>query len=181
MAGDPTKARLWANADVYVAFDLAAVVPADISAAFAATWQPVGLLNGEEGFGDEREEDTKDYYAWGGLLMRTSRKNFKLTRSFTAYEQNPVVNRLMWPGSTATALKVPKPEQVKIAFEVTDSGVTPAVKRRVISKNYAEITLDGGAPETEDDMWQATFSVSIFPDAAGVLWIPQPDVTLYAP
>lgn len=176
MPADPANARLWINADVYVTFDLAAVVPATEATVFAATWNLIGLLNGDDGFTEARSEDVSDSYAWGGILMRTARKNFKLTKSFTAFESNAVVNRLRYPGSTTTAIKVPKIEKVKIAFETRDG----AIIRRVISSNYAEVAVDGDVGENESDVASVKFVATIFPLATGELFTVQPAMAYLA-
>lgn len=166
MAGDPTKANLWTDADVYVSFDLSAPMPADINAPFGPQWQLVGLLDGDEGFPEGREEDTDDKFAWGGILVKTSRNHFKLTKSFTALEDNATVRRLVWPGSTATKIKVPKPERCKIAFETREGEK----KRRLISSQYAECNLDGDRGENETDLESATIAATIFPTSDGDLF-----------
>src|SRR5690606_41721003 len=89
MAGDPTKANIWPDADVYVG-PLTATDPIDIDTPFGADWDLVGLLDGEAGFVQAREEEVEDHYAWGGILVRTSRRNFKQTITFTALEDNDV-------------------------------------------------------------------------------------------
>lgn len=174
MAADPANARLWSNADVYVTFDLAAVVPATEATAFAASWYQVGLLDGDDGFTTSRSEDSSDSFAWGGILMRSTHKNFKLTKSFTAFESNATVNRLMWPGSVAASIKVPVIEKVKIAFETRDG----AIIRRVISANYAEVTVDGDMNENENDIMSVKFLATIFPTGAGILFTVQPVMPL---
>ena len=166
MAGDPTKANLWTEADVYVSFDLSAPMPTDINAPFGPQWQLVGLLDGDEGFPEGREEDTDDKFAWGGILVKTSRNHFKLTKSFTALEDNATVRRLVWPGSTATKIKVPKPERCKIAFETREGDK----KRRLISSQYAECALDGDRGENETDLEAATIAATIFPTSDGDLF-----------
>lgn len=170
MAGDSANARLWMDADVYVSFDLDAVVPATVVTAFSAAWNLVGLLNGDDGFPEARSEDVSDHYAWGGILMRTSRKNFKLTKGFTAFEQNAVVNRLMWPGSVGATVKVPRVEPVKIAFETRDGSTI----KRLISTGTAEIMVDGDRPENETDISWVKFQATIFPTNAGELFTVQP-------
>ncbi len=166
MAGDPTKANLWTDADVYVSFDLSAPLPADVDTPFGPQWELVGLLDGDEGFPESREEDTDDKYAWGGILVKTSRTHFKLTKSFTALEDNATVRRLVWPGSTATQLKVPRPEQVLVAFEVREG----TKKRRLVTAQYAECNLDGDRGENETDLESATIAATIFPTSDGVLF-----------
>jgi len=72
VAGDPTNASLWTDADVYVG-PLSATNPATIDDPFGVDWGLVGLLDGDEGFSESRDEDKDDKYAWGGILVRTSR------------------------------------------------------------------------------------------------------------
>lgn len=166
MSGDPTKANLWTDADVYVAFDLSTPNPTDAETPFGAGWDMVGLLDGDEGFPEGRDEDTDDKFAWGGILVRTSRQHFKLTKSFTALEDNATTKRLVWPGSTATKIKVPRPEHVKVAFETREGEKT----RRLITTLYAECSLDGDHGENETDLESATIACVIFPDSSGYLF-----------
>lgn len=180
MAGDPSNARIWADADVYVAFpvggSLAHVnVPADINTVFDSTWEQLGLLDGEEGFTETRDEDTTDHFAWGGILVRTARRGFKLTRTFhclESSEDNPHVFRLRWPGSTSDQIVVPsgdKVERVMIAFEKRDGSEVS----RLISTYQAEVTVDGDISENETDPAKVPFMATIFPDGDGNLFTPQ--------
>ncbi|MEV5680963.1 Ig-like domain-containing protein [Streptomyces sp. NPDC052179] len=166
MSGDPTKANLWTDADVYVSFDLAAPRPADANTPFGPAWHLVGLLDGDEGFPESREEDTDDKFAWGGILVGTSRNHFKLTKAFTALEDNDTTRRLVWPGSTATKIRVPKPEQVLVAFETREGEKA----RRLITAQHAECSLDGDHGENEVDLESATIVATIFPTGAGDLF-----------
>lgn len=170
MSGDADNAHLWADADVYVSFDLEADIPTDETTDFGADWDLVGLLNGDDGFTEARNEDVTDHYAWGGILFKTGRRNFKLTKSFTAYEDNETTHRLRWPGSVGANLKVPRPESVLVAFETREGDVV----HRVISKYRAEITLSGDIKEDEANPAALPFVATIFPDTDGVLWIEQP-------
>lgn len=166
MAGDPLKANLWTDADVYISTNLSATLPADADTPFGVDWDLVGLLDGDDGFPESRDEDTDDKYAWGGILVRTSRTHFKLTKSFTALEDNDVTFSLLWPGSTATVIKVPRPAKVLVAFETREGDKV----RRLITSNYAEVTLDGDHGENETDLESATFVATIFPTADGDLF-----------
>ena len=169
MAGDPLKANLWTDADVYISQNLSATLPADANTPFGPDWDLVGLLDGDDGFPESRDEDTDDKYAWGGLLVKTARNHFKLTKSFTALEDNEVTYSLLWPGSTATQIIVPRPARVKIAFEVREGEKV----RRAASALYAEVTLDGDHGENETELESATFAATIFPTSAGVLFLRQ--------
>ncbi|MBT2467857.1 Ig domain-containing protein [Streptomyces sp. ISL-66] len=176
MGGSPLKANLWTEADVYISTNLAATLPANASASFGVDWDLVGLLDGDDGFPESRDEDTDDKYAWGGILVRTSRTHFKLTKSFTALEDNDTTFSLLWPGSTATKIKVPRPAKVRVAFEVREG----AKVRRLMTSNYAEVSLDGDHGENETDLESSTFVATIFPTAGGDLFDRQNTPTITA-
>src|SRR5690606_1207899 len=108
MAGDPRTGYIWPYAELFVG-PLAASPRADVNTPFGPDWDLVGLLDGEQGFSQEREEEVTDHYAWGGILVRTSRRNFKLTVSFQALEDNDVVRGLVWPASPPGEIVVPRP------------------------------------------------------------------------
>lgn len=165
MSGDPSKASLWADADVYVA-DTDAVNPATIDDPFPVAWGLVGLLDGEAGFTHGRSEDSGDFYAWGGILVKTSRRNFKQTTKFTALEDNATTRTLIWPGSTATKLYVPKPVPRKLALEKREGDKV----HRLITARHAIITLDADVNESEADLTKYELLSTIFPLGDGQLW-----------
>lgn len=169
MAGDPSKASLWADADVYVASTLSTANPTDSSTAFGAGWGLVGLLDGEAGFVHARSQDTSDFFAWGGVLVRSSRRNFKQTTTFTALEDNDVTRDLIWPGSTATALFVPKPVPVKIALEKREGDRV----HRLITAQHAVIDLNSDVTESEADLTKYELLATIYPKGDGQLWVVQ--------
>jgi hypothetical protein len=171
MSGDTEKASIWGDADVYVTDDLDAPIPDTIQDAFNESWDLVGLLDGDAGFEEERSEDTSDKYAWGSILVRTQRSNFSLTRKFTALEDNPVVNGLLWPGSTATKRRVPRRHKFKIAFHTRD-GIK---EKRVISTLYAEVSNVGTIKDSETDLTKYEITVKIYPTAEGDLFDVQGD------
>jgi hypothetical protein len=166
MSGDPTKANLWTDADVYVSWNLNATLPANAETPFGSDWKLVGLLDGDEGFPETRDEDTDDKFAWGGILVRTSRQHFKLTKNFTALEDNDTTRKLVWPGSSATRVKVPRPEKVLVAFETREGEKV----RRLITSQYAECSLDGDHGENETDLESATIAATIYPSSDGYLF-----------
>jgi len=165
MSGTPANASVWADADVYIA-PVGTAIPADASTPFGAGWDLVGLLDGSAGFEYSRSEDKKDYYAWGGILVATSRKNHKSMYKFTALEDNAVVRSLVWPGSTATELKVPVVANLLIAFETRSGGKV----KRMISRDHVQVDLNGSIKDGEEDLTGRTFDVSVFPDSGGVLF-----------
>lgn len=161
MAGDINNASFWADADVYVGA-LDAVDPTDIDAVFGVGWEQVGLLDGDAGFTFSRDEEKTDHYAWGGIIVRTRRRNFKQTISFTALEDNEVTRGLIWPGSPVGELVVPRPAQVKLALEMREGDK----KRRLITAKYAEIEVDGDINENEADLTQYALLATVYPDAS---------------
>jgi hypothetical protein len=165
MTGNTNAASIWADANVYITDNLAATLPPTAQDAMPELWSLVGLLDGDAGFEEERSEDTSDFYAWGGILVRTSRKNFALTRKFTALEDNPFVRSLVWPGSTATKRVVPKRHKFKVAFETID-GTTV---KRVMSTMHAEVSEVGTIKDGESDLTKYEITVKIYPNAAGEL------------
>lgn len=166
MSGTPENASLWADADVYISTNLSATLPATTSDPFGVDWDLVGLLDGDDGFEEERDEDKSDYYAWGGVLVKTSRKNFKLTKKFSVLEDNDVTRSLIWPGSTATELIVPRPANILIAFETSENGKV----KRLITRERAQVDVDGSIKDNESDLTKVTLAATIYPDGDGVLF-----------
>jgi hypothetical protein len=161
MSGDTSNAHVWQDADVYVA-PLGTALPTDGDTAFGVGWELVGLLDGDAGFTQSRAEDKADMYAWGGVLVRSTRRNFKLTYTFTALEDNAVTRDLIWPGSTTGSIVVPRPEQLLVAFEKVDGDLT----HRLITANYAEVEINGDVTDNEADLTRFPFLVTIFPDTS---------------
>jgi len=172
MAGDPSNAAVWAFADVYIGATTA-TNPIG-GAAFGDDWDAVGLLNGDDGFTEAMTNDSNDFFAWGGILVATTRKNFKLTRSFTAYEDNQTVFDIWYPGHDVTfgatgnedgysgVINVPDLSyKFKIGFETRQGSVI----KRVISKNYAQVDSRGDNKEGESDLASRQFTVAIYPAA----------------
>lgn len=160
MAGDTDNASLWPDADVFTA-PLGTALPASATADFPVGWDQVGLLDGEAGFSFGREEDVNDLFAWGGILVRRSRRNFKATVKFTALEDNEVTRALVWPGSSETSIVVPRPEQILIGFETREGDKI----KRLICANYAEVEVGADIVDKESDLTKYELIASIFPDA----------------
>lgn len=178
MGGTPANASVWAEADVYISSNLSATLPANASTPFGVDWTLVGLLDGSDGFEETRDEEKKDHFAWGGILVATTRKNFKLTKKFSVLEDNAATRSLIWPGSSTTEIVVPQPANIKIAFETRSGGKV----KRLIARNSAQVDVDGSIKEGEEDLAKATLVATIFPDGDGVLFDRQavPDIASLA-
>jgi hypothetical protein len=169
MSGDPTKAGLWADADVYYTTNLAAVTPPDAATPFTADWHLVGLLDGAAGFESEGKfNKVTDHYGWGGIMIATSRSQWVETKKFSILEDNVYTRALVYPGSAAGQIAIPTIPQIKIAFETRNGGKT----RRVVSTNYAQVARDGTIKETEDDLTTVGLIATVFAatDGSKQLW-----------
>lgn len=173
MAGDVANPRIWSGADVYVAA-VGTTAPTDIATAWAAGWEAVGLLDGEAGMTESRTEDVVDHFAWGGVLVRTTRSKHKRSFTFTALEDNLVVFGLIQPGSTAVTTTgittrtviVPTTDPRAFGVELVDGVIT---KRRVIPRGEIIAVADTSFNDAELAVYEVT--VNIYPDAAGVLYL----------
>lgn len=161
MSGDAQNASNWPDADVLIA-PLGTALPADVDADFPVGWDLVGLLDGEAGFAQTREEEKNDFYAWGGALVRTTRRNFKQTVTFTALEDNETTRSLIWPNSPEGELVVPRPENILIAFELREGDKV----KRLITANYAQVEINGDITDNEGDLTRYELIATIFPDTS---------------
>lgn len=174
MSGNPDKASIWGDADVYISNDLTAPNPVDENTPFGLAWDLVGLLDGEAGFEESRSRDSSDFFAWGQLLIRTSRRNFVLTRKFVCLEENAVTLGLVWPGSVTGERRVPiANHRFKAAFETVDEGLGKV--KRVITRRHAEVEEVDTIKDSESELTKLGITIKIYPDADGVLFDVQPD------
>jgi hypothetical protein len=172
MAGDSTKAALWTGADVYIA-PVGTAVPADVTTAWAAAWSAVGLLDGAEGFTENRDAESKEHYAWGGTLVKKTTSKHKRTIKFVALEDNDVVFALVNPGSTRTVaggvttskVKTPTAAEFAIAFETLDGTKK---KRRIVKR--ATVESVGDVKQGEDDLTVYEVTVVIYPESDGTYY-----------
>lgn len=172
MAGDPTNAALWQNADVYIAVSGTAG-PVDVSTAWGAGWEAAGLLDGDEGFSEKRDDESNEFYAWGGILVKKTKSKHKRTIKFTALEDNDVVYGLINPGSerstatgiTTSTVKVPQNVDFAIGFETRDGD---KVKRRSVLR--ATVEEVGEIKESEGSLTAYEITVVIYPEADGTLY-----------
>lgn len=172
MAGNATNAALWQNADVYIA-PASTAGPSNVTSAWASAWSAVGLLDGEAGFAESREEESNEIYAWGGLLVKKTKSKHKRTIKFVALENNATVFGLVNPGSTRTtaagvttaSVKTPTLTEFAIGFESRD-GAT--VKRRSIKRAVVEEI--GETVESESGLTVYEITVTIYPETDGTLY-----------
>lgn len=171
MAGDTDNPRVWVNADVY-AGPLDATAPTDIDTALDTDFEALGLL-GEDGMTESRDEDRTDHYAWGGILVRTTRSKHKRTIKVIALEDNPVVFDLVEPGSetdtvggvTTRTIKTPQPNKKSFVIERFDGDIT---NRLYIPQG--EVLEVGDIESSDSELTQKELTITVYPDAGGVLY-----------
>lgn len=175
MAGDIDNPRIWLNADVWVG-PLTSVAPTDVTTAMTtvdADWEALGLLSQDDGMTETRDQDLTDHYAWGNILVRTTRAKVKFSFQVTALEDNPVVFDLVYPGSTALTqlgvttrtVKVPTVNRKSFCFELVDGDIT---SRRYIPTG--EVTEVADISINDSDMAAKQITISVYPDGNGVTW-----------
>ena len=186
--GDTGNTAVWGAADVLISTNMSATIPADISTAFVINngtdvtdqWDFVGLLDGGQGFAEAIETNSTDHSAWGFGVVATTYGDTKLTKTFTALEENKPVMSLVYDTSDMTFdddagtysgdLGVKDyTTKVKVAF-VTYSGDTT---KRFISKNYATVAPTNAGTESEANLQSKGFTVTIYPDSSGKYWTAQ--------
>ncbi|MCW7984089.1 hypothetical protein XF35_01780 [Streptomyces platensis subsp. clarensis] len=173
MAGDIANPRLWTGADLWTAAIASTLPEFDAAMTTVPAWKAVGLLS-EDGASESRDEDTNDFYAWGGRLIRTTRSKHKRSIKVTCLEDNLVVFGLTSPGSTvATAegvntrtVKVPKSEKRAFVLEMVDGTIK---RRRHIPTG--EVTEVGEVTLGESDLQAFELTITIYPAADDTLYL----------
>ncbi|MET8880558.1 hypothetical protein [Streptomyces rubiginosohelvolus] len=174
MSGNVNNPRLWEGADLWTAPVATALPEAlDDDMSTVPAWKAVGLLS-EDGASESRDEDTTDFYAWGGKLIRTKRSKHKRSISVTCLEDNLTVFGLVNPGSTvATAngvntrtVKIPKSDKRSFVLELMDGDIT---RRRHIPTG--EITAVGEVTLSEADLQAFELTITIYPSSDDVLYV----------
>jgi hypothetical protein len=172
MAGDTANPRIWEGADAYVA-PYGTSGPTDVATAWPAAYKPLGLLS-EDGATETREQDSADHFAWGGILVRTTRSKFKRSMTIICLEDNLNVFEIVNPGSTTDTVtglttrtvKVPSGANIlAYGLELRDGDIT---KRRLIPRG--EVVEVGEVALSDSEMTAFELTLSIYPDADGVLY-----------
>lgn len=180
MAGNPDNVHLWSEADVlfYNAVTLpVADIPTDVTTAFVTTtgkWGYAGLLVGDDGIDIQREWDEADIPAWGYGTILVSSRNFKATGKVSVRETNPIVQSVLWPGSTASTIVVPQPSSQFVAIEKRGSN---GEVKRLISKRPCRLWIPNDkAVEGNNTPYEV--NIRIFPNSAKELFLAQASIGL---
>ncbi|MEV2274034.1 hypothetical protein AB0I72_00480 [Nocardiopsis sp. NPDC049922] len=174
MAGNPTNVDIWSGADVFFDFTRTAPSPTDLVTAWDPLWIPAGLLNGDDGMTDSRDESSEDHFAWGNILVRTTFGQHKRSVNVVMLEDNAVTFELINPGDSTRTVSggvitdevyVPQRRKLKMGLELRDGD---KIKRRVI--DTVELGEVAELQMAENTMQQYNATLSVYPDGAGKLW-----------
>ena len=170
MTGSTANPRVWLNGDVY-AGPVGTTAPTDTSTALDTAFKALGLLS-EDGTEETRDDDTAEFYARGGLLIRTSKSKHKRQIKVTVLEDNPVVQGLINPGSTATTSTGTTTRSVKVptanpmAFVIEDRDGSYVTRKSIARGEVIEVGPEKRGPE----MTMRELTIVVYPSAAGVLY-----------
>lgn len=165
----PDAVQIFADAAIFVGKTLTPIIPATIAADFDATWDNLGILNGDDGIKNSREWDTTEHFGWGIGLYRKGYKNYKESRVFTCLESNATTRRILLPGSTATEVYKPRPKGFILAFEfINDLGV----RERLFTARPADCWIPND-DRNESDPTGHEVTADIFATGTGLLYTRQ--------
>ena len=169
MARDSANVQIWQDARIWAALGTGArpALPASASDEVdELAWHEHGILDGDAGIGEERSSDETEHFGWGIGLIKIGNKNFKLSRTYSCLEDNDTNRGILWPGSTDTALYMPKPVYRYLGFEtVSDLGVT----ERLWTVKPARLSAPSNN-RNESDITKLEITANIFADGSGKLF-----------
>lgn len=170
--GDVANVILPGDADVAIA-DVGATLPTD-PAAYGASWDYLGLLDGSAGMPEDQSNDKTELSAWGRGVIRSSRKNVAITRAVTVLEENATTLGLRYDANISTTTGVTSGtldsrdpnKKFLVGFDYIDGDELV----RLITSNYAQIESIGTVTPSEDGppSFQVTFA--IYPTSGKVYW-----------
>lgn len=99
--GTLANARIWGLADIWIGA-LSTPIPTDL-AELSDAWDPLGLINDEDGIGREFSSEDKEHFAYGVGLVRTTSAKHKASLSVTPIENTDIVYKLANPGSESSS------------------------------------------------------------------------------
>ena len=169
--GTTVNPRIWVDSTVYAGV-VGTTAPTDTSTSLNAAFKDLGFLS-EDGLTEAREQDVKDHYASGGVLIRTTRSKHKRTFKFVALESNQYVFPLVNPGSTQAtstgtttrAVYIPEPNVKAWVFQQADGSY---IRRIHIARG--EVIDVAEIKAGDEDMAMFELTVNVYPSSAGLLY-----------
>lgn len=168
MARNADNVKIWTDAWIYVSDSMERPeLPTDVDTPVdPLLWPDIGLLNGDNGFGNSRSIDESQTFGWGAGLVKVSGRNVGLTGSFTPIEDNEIVRSLVWPGSTASKLALPRPVYRWLAFATQDDFENP---ERLFTTKRARLWVpEDTKNESDATSWEVQYS--LFADEEGFVF-----------
>ncbi|WP_280489494.1 hypothetical protein [Nocardia farcinica] len=165
MARNPDNVKIWQDARVRASADATRpAIPTNITTPFEdADWPELGILDGDAGFAEDRSQDETEHFGWGIGLIKVGSKNFGLSRKMTLLEDNDETRAIVFPGSTATKIAMPKPVYRWLAFE-TDSDLGDG--ERLITTRPARLWVPANN-RNESDITKWEVEIKLFADGSG--------------
>lgn len=174
MSPNPDNVKIWSDASVYSCTDVTPVFPANAGTALGAGWHHLGILDGKAGFPTDRKWKTNLSYGWGQGVVAESHSEGSFTRQFTCLEDNADTKAILWPGSTATSIVIPRPIKIWLCFEkVSDDGHVD----RLFTTRKAGVWCDKFT-DSEADITSYPFDVTLFANGADELYTAQSSPSL---
>lgn len=169
MARTPENAHIWQDARVWTAPGNLPrpALPTDAGTAVnESNWFEFGILDGDDGIGESRESDETEHFGWGIGLIKIGEKNFKLTRTLSALEDNAITRSVLWPGSTNTKIVMPKAANLWLGFDtINDSGKT----ERLWTTRPSRLKVPSNN-RNESDITKLEITANIFANGLGELF-----------
>jgi hypothetical protein len=164
MPGNAANLRVWETGDIYIwdsetDWNAATAIPVDVATALPVGWAAAGLMHGDPGVEMPRTVDKTEINAWQQKRVKTKYKNAKIDWHFALMEDNAVTQALIDPAN------VPKAHKRHLCAEfVGDDGF----KERWFTNAAADCWVTDSNHKEDPGAWPV--EVSIYPDAAGVLF-----------
>lgn len=169
MSRNPDNTHIWQDARVWTADGTLPRPTLPTTAGTAvneSNWFEFGILDGEDGFGEERSSDETEHFGWGLGLIKIGTRNFKLNRTLSALEDNVTTRSVLWPGSSATKLYMPKPKYLWLGFDtVSDLGLV----ERLWTVRPSRLTVPNNN-RNESDITKLEITANIFANGSNELF-----------
>ena len=169
--GTTTNPRIWVDSTVAVG-PVGTTAPTNIATGLDSDFVDLGFLT-EDGLTESREQDSKDHYATGGVLIRTTRSKHKRTFKFTCLEDTAVTFGLVNPGSdqstttgvTTRTVRTPEPNPQAFVLQQADGEYG-----RRIHVARGEVVEVGEIKAGDEDMVMLELTVNVYPASDGTLY-----------
>ncbi len=163
---NPDASKIYGQAWVYAAVGSAPRPVLPLTAEDPMTlWTDLGLLDGDKGFEESREVDSKKFYGWGHGKFKTTKKNHDVSGKFTMFQEEEA-EQFVWPDSTATKRRLPKSVLTWLCFETLDDA---GILKREFTTMRSEIWVpSNNRNESDPSQWEIQYE--LFADSNGDLF-----------